>query len=109
MSQKESCWNKEKLQLSILTSFKELLLHLDQTIQRLMSFYLPSSTKHVIHVSCPYCSHFDAPHVPYIKEELYLSCCKGLKDLPKMRYIPCGVDIASISGKKNECTCCIVH
>lgn len=65
-----------------------------------MNFYLPSSTKPVTHVSCPYCPHADAPHVPYVKEELYFSCCKdtSLRDISKMRYIPCGIDLKSING-----------
>ena len=97
VSQNDTCCHKEELQFSILTSFKELLLHLDQTIHQLMNFYLPSSTKPVTHVSCPYCSNVDAPHVPYMKEELYLSCSKGsaLRNIAKARYTPCGMDQTS--------------
>ena len=104
VSQKEGCQDKENLYFSILTSFKELLLYLNQTIVKLMKFYLPSSTKPVTHVSCPYCPHVDAPHVPYTKEELYFSCCNAtsLKGIPKVRYSPCGMDLAFVKCKINE-------
>jgi len=95
VSQLESCWHNKELQHSILESFQELLLQLEYSLQELMDFYLPSATKPVVFVSCPYCPPSDPPHVPYIKHEMYLYCCKRnpVLEIPKARYIPCGIDV----------------
>jgi len=100
VSQKDSCWNNEELYFSILTSFKELLLNLKQTLHQLMDSYLLSSTRPVVHVSCPRCSSSDPPHVEYMQEAMHLSCCTGpvVLEIPKARYIPCGMNLNAING-----------
>ena len=94
VSQLESCWQEKELQHSILESFQELLLQLENSLHKLMDFYLPSATKPTVFVSCPYCPLNDLPHVSYTKEERYLYCCKRnpVVEIPRARYIPCGID-----------------
>jgi len=94
VSQLESCWQNIELQSSILDSFHELLEQLENSLQGLMNYYLPSATKPVVFVSCPYCPITDPPHIPYLKNEKYLYCCKKnpVAEIPKARYIPCGRD-----------------
>ena len=100
VSQKVGCVDKKELYFSILTSFKELLLNLEQTLYKLMNLYLPSSTRPVVHVSCPHCSSGDPPHVEYMQEEMFLSCCTGpvVLEIPQARYIPCGMNLNAING-----------
>ncbi|XP_065906069.1 uncharacterized protein [Dysidea avara] len=105
VSQLESCWQEKKLQHSILESFQELLLQLENSLQELMDFYLPSATKPVVFVSCPYCPLNDPPHVPYSKDEMYLYCCKRnpVVEIPKARYIPCGIDSKGLCSQVVTC------
>ena len=102
VSQKKSCLENKELYFSLLTSFKELLLNLEQTLHKLMILYLPSSTRPSRHVSCPYCSTDDPPHIEYMEEAMHLSCCKtpSVLELPNARYIPCGINLIALNGKK---------
>jgi len=95
VSQLKFCLKTQKYHVDILEDYLKLLEHLKQAVTEIMDIYIPCATKPKLHVMCPYCKEEVAPHIEFDHTAPVL-CCRRRdrpEEIPRTRYIPCGIDV----------------
>jgi len=83
-----------------------------------MDIYIPCATKPKLHAMCPFCKEDATPHIEFDHTAPVLCCMRGDRpeEIPRSRYLPCGVDVDSLRKEKegeqevvHKSKCCIAR